>query len=52
MKEETDKAGANTTVAFYLRLYNVSHDLFRSFASLVVVSVVECRGSRRSALSR
>jgi hypothetical protein len=50
VEEETDESGADAAVPFDLSLHNISHDLFCSFASLVVVSVAECRGSRRSAL--
>jgi hypothetical protein len=50
VKEETDKPGADAAVAFNLLLHNVPHDFLRAFASLVVVSVVEPRGSRRTAL--
>jgi hypothetical protein len=50
VKEETDEARANARVAFNLLLHNVSDDVLCSFASLVVVSIVERRGSRWSAL--
>jgi hypothetical protein len=46
VKEETDEARTDVAVAFDLLLHNVHDDLLRSFASPVVVSVVERRGSR------